>query len=107
VRERKAAEPVASENPEAERAAAAATADDHLDEEGVFLVREGKAVFVPITVGIAGQGHFEVITGVTEGDSVVAGPYEAIRSLEDGKAVRRMPGTEGRRGEQTTARRGS
>jgi HlyD family secretion protein len=107
VRERKAAEPVASENPEAERAAAAATADDRLDEEGVFLVREGKAVFVPITVGIAGQGHFEVITGVTEGDSVVAGPYEAIRSLEDGKAVRRMPGTEGRRGEQTTARRGS
>jgi hypothetical protein len=44
------------------RAAAAATANgESIDQEGVFVVREGKAVFVPVTVGIAGQGYFEVL----------------------------------------------
>ncbi|MEO5510596.1 MAG: efflux RND transporter periplasmic adaptor subunit [Longimicrobiales bacterium] len=69
------------------------------DQEGVFVVRGGKAQFVPVRIGIAGKEHFEVLGGVTEKDSVVAGPYEIIRTLENGKAVRPMigaaPGTTG------------
>lgn len=70
--------------------AAAATAAGSNDVEGVFVVRDGIAHFVPVTVGVAGREHFEVISGVSAGDSVVSGPYEAIRALIDGQAVRRM-----------------
>lgn len=58
--------------------------------EGVFRVRQGQVTFVPVTVGIAGQEHFEVISGVSPGDSVVAGPYQSIRELRDGDSVRRL-----------------
>lgn len=55
--------------------------------EGVFVVREGVAVFSPVTVGIAGQEYFEVVSGLDAGDSVVSGPYQVVRTLEDGSAV--------------------
>jgi HlyD family secretion protein len=59
------------------------------DTEGVFLIRAGKAHFVAVEVGIAGADYFEVLAGLAEGDTVVAGPYDAIRSLEDQRPVRR------------------
>ena len=92
VREREAAQPVPQEDSTAQAASQAAVQGRQQDEEGVYVVREGKAVFVPVQVGIAGTEHFEVLSGVTEADSVIAGPYEAIRSLEDGQTVRPMPG---------------
>ena len=63
------------------------------DQEGVFVVRGGKSQFVPVTIGIAGKEHFEILSGVTEKDSVIAGPYEIIRTLENGKTVRPLPAT--------------
>ena len=56
--------------------------------EGVFVIREGRVTFTPVVVGIAGQEYFEVISGVSLGDSIVSGPYQVIRELEDGEAVR-------------------
>lgn len=56
--------------------------------EGVFVIREGRVTFTPVVVGIAGQEYFEVISGVSLGDSIVSGPYQVIRELEDGDAVR-------------------
>ena len=56
--------------------------------EGVFVIREGKAYFTPVQVGIAGQEYFEVISGLSLGDSVVSGPYQVVRTLEDSAAVR-------------------
>lgn len=58
--------------------------------EGVFVVREGKARFVPVQVGIVGQEHFEILSGVQPGDTVVTGPYQRIRELSDGDAVRAL-----------------
>lgn len=56
--------------------------------EGVFVVRQGVARFVPVKVGIAGQEHFEVLEGLSLGDSIVAGPYQTIRDLKDSTTVR-------------------
>ncbi len=56
--------------------------------EGVFVIREGRVTFTPVQVGIAGQEYFEVVSGVSLGDSIVSGPYQVIRELEDGEAVR-------------------
>lgn len=56
--------------------------------EGVFVIREGRVTFTPVQIGIAGQEYFEVVSGVALGDSIVSGPYQVIRELEDGDAVR-------------------
>jgi len=58
------------------------------ETEGVFVVRDGRAVFVPVTVGIAGERYFEVKSGVKEGDSVITGPFASVRQLADGEQVR-------------------
>ena len=56
--------------------------------EGVFVVRDNKAVFEPITTGIAGEKFFEVTSGLKEGDSVIVGPFASVRTLADGAAVK-------------------
>jgi HlyD family secretion protein len=58
------------------------------EAEGVFVVREDKATFRPVKVGIAGDEYFEVIDGLREGETIVAGTYQAIRDLKDGARVR-------------------
>jgi HlyD family secretion protein len=58
------------------------------ETEGVFIVREGRATFRPVKVGIAGDEYFEVLDGLREGETIVAGTYQAIRDLKDGDRVR-------------------
>jgi HlyD family secretion protein len=67
------------------------TAKNKHETEGVFLVRNGLAFFQPVKVGIAGEEHFEVLNGLKEGDSIVAGSYQAIRELKDSTRVRSSP----------------
>jgi HlyD family secretion protein len=55
--------------------------------EGVFLVRDGKAVFAPVKIGIAGDKYYEVLGGLKEGDEVVTGPPTAARTLKEGDTV--------------------
>lgn len=92
VRERKDLEKLDSElTPDQEAAVREVMGDEDGDIEGVFVVREGRARFTPVRVGITGREHFEVLSGLAEGDSVVAGPYEAVRSLKDGALIRALP----------------
>jgi HlyD family secretion protein len=59
------------------------------DVEGVFVVgKDNKVTFRPVKVGIAGEKHFEVLSGLKAGDKIVAGTYQAIRELKDGALVR-------------------
>jgi len=58
------------------------------ESEGVFIVHSGVATFRPVKVGIAGEEHFEVVSGVHQGDTIVAGPYQAVRDLKEGARVR-------------------
>lgn len=59
------------------------------DVEGVFVVgTDNKVTFRPVKVGIAGEKHFEVMTGLKPGEKIVAGTYQAIRELKDGTVVR-------------------
>lgn len=62
--------------------------DDADPIEGVFVITEGRAYFTPVEVGIAGQEYFEVTSGLSLGDSIVSGPYQVVRTLEEGTAVR-------------------
>jgi HlyD family secretion protein len=58
------------------------------ETEGVFVLRDTKAEFVPVKVGIAGERYFEVLSGVKEGDRVITGPFASVRQLADGEAVK-------------------
>jgi HlyD family secretion protein len=58
------------------------------DVEGVFVVENGEARFRHVRVGIAGEKFFEVESGLTEGESVVSGPFKAIGDLRDGDRVK-------------------
>src|SRR5712692_3426753 len=58
------------------------------ETEGVFVVQNGKATFRPVKVGIAGDEYFEVLEGLRQDETIVAGPYQAIRDLHDGAAVK-------------------
>jgi HlyD family secretion protein len=59
------------------------------DVEGVFVVgTDNKVTFRPVKVGIAGEKHFEVLSGLKKGDKIVAGTYQAIRELKDGAMIR-------------------
>jgi HlyD family secretion protein len=61
------------------------------DVEGVFVVgTDNKVTFRPVKVGIAGEKHFEVLSGLKDGDKIVGGTYQAIRELKDGTLVRDM-----------------
>jgi HlyD family secretion protein len=55
--------------------------------EGVFLIRDGKAEFVPVKLGIAGERYFEVTGGVQDGDRVITGPFDSVRNMFDGDPV--------------------
>jgi HlyD family secretion protein len=56
--------------------------------EGVFVVRDNKALFVPVKTGIAGDKYFEALDGLQAGDSVVVGPFASVRELADGAVVK-------------------
>jgi len=60
--------------------------------EGVFTVADGKAKFVVVKTGIAGDKYFEVLSGVKDGDLVITGPFASVRELADGKAVKTTTG---------------
>ncbi len=60
-----------------------------VETEGVFVVGEDNTVtFRPVTVGVAGREHFEVLEGLEEGDLIVSGSYQAIRQLQHGDLVK-------------------
>ncbi len=90
VRERGNVKALPSDDPKAKQAGEAAERDKSQDEEGVFVVKDGKAKFVQVKTGITGREHFEVLQGLTTSDTVVAGPYEAVRALENDKPVKPM-----------------
>lgn len=71
-------------------AASGSDRDAPEDVEGAFVVSGGVVEFVPVEIGIAGQEYFEVVSGLAEGDSVVAGPYQRIRQLRSGDEIRIM-----------------
>ena len=59
---------------------------------GVFAVRDGTVKFTPVTTGIIGGLSIEV-DGVSEGTSIVSGPFQVLREMKDGDAVRARAAT--------------
>jgi HlyD family secretion protein len=58
------------------------------DVQGVFVIRNKKAMFVPVTTGITGTTDIEVLDGLKEGDEVITGSYKVLRTLRPGSSVK-------------------
>ena len=58
------------------------------DVQGVFVIRKGKAVFVPVSTGITGTTDIEVLDGLKEGDEVITGSYKILRTLRPGTNIK-------------------
>jgi HlyD family secretion protein len=56
--------------------------------QGVFVVRNGKAVFQKVDTGITGVTNIEVLQGLKPGDQIVTGNYQAIRTLRNEAKVK-------------------
>jgi HlyD family secretion protein len=80
-RRRRSVEPTAS-------AAELPDGQTRKETEGVFVLRDGRAEFVPVKVGIAGDKYFEVLSGLKAGDQVITGPFNNVRNLRDGDEVK-------------------
>jgi HlyD family secretion protein len=69
-------------------AADASKDKDKTEIQGVFILRNHKAEFVPVDTGIAGTTDIEVIKGLKEGDEIVTGSYKVLRTLRPGSSVK-------------------
>ena len=56
--------------------------------QGVFVIRNRKAEFVPVETGIAGTTDIEVLKGLGDGDEIVTGSYKVLRTLRPGSSVK-------------------
>jgi HlyD family secretion protein len=82
-------------NPEDDRAKGSvqAASSKGASVQGVFVVDKDKgklrAKFVPVTTGITGATDIEVLSGLTEGQEIVTGPYKTLRALKGNALVKR------------------
>jgi len=56
--------------------------------EGVFLTEDGKARFRPVKTGATGEMEIELLEGLTEGATVITGPYKVLRTIQEWDAVK-------------------
>jgi HlyD family secretion protein len=61
--------------------------------QGVYILAlvDGslRPTFVPVTTGVTGTTDIEVLSGVKEGDEIVTGRYQILRTLHSGVLVKR------------------
>lgn len=60
--------------------------------QGVYVVKHEakklRASFVPVKTGITGATDIEVLSGLSDGQEIVTGPYKILRSLKSGTAIK-------------------
>jgi HlyD family secretion protein len=58
------------------------------EQEGVFVMAGGKARFRPVRTGLMGDLTVEVVSGLQGGETLIVGPFKALRELKGGEPVR-------------------
>ena len=56
--------------------------------EVVFCVEEGHAVAKQVKLGISDDSHYEIISGLQEGETIITGPFRVLsRTLKNDDLV--------------------
>jgi HlyD family secretion protein len=58
------------------------------DEEGVYLMEDGKARFQAVKTGLLGELSIEVGSGLKGGETIITGPFKSLRTLKPGDPVK-------------------
>jgi HlyD family secretion protein len=88
IRNRADLEPKGSAKGAVQAAAPEDTSKQKEDIQGVFVIHNKKAEFVPVETGISGTTDIEVTKGVQDGDVVITGSYKVLRTLKPGTSVK-------------------
>jgi HlyD family secretion protein len=56
--------------------------------QGVFVVKDGKAEFQEVKTGISGATDIEVLSGLEDGQQLVTGSYQVIRTIRNNAKVK-------------------
>jgi HlyD family secretion protein len=56
--------------------------------QGVFVIASGKAEFRKVETGITGATDIEVLNGLKDGDEIVTGSYQVIRTIRNEAQVK-------------------
>jgi HlyD family secretion protein len=56
--------------------------------QGLFTVQAGVAKFVPVETGIMGSTDVEITKGIQQGDVIVTGSYQVLRTLKNNTKVK-------------------
>lgn len=56
--------------------------------QGVFVINAGKAQFREVKTGITGATDIEVLSGLKEGDQIITGTYQVIRTIKNDTQVK-------------------
>jgi HlyD family secretion protein len=56
--------------------------------QGVFVINNGKAEFRPVKTGISGSTDVEVLDGLKEGEQILTGSYQVIRTVRNQARVK-------------------
>lgn len=73
---------------EGEKAVGQGKAAPPKEEEGVYLMENGKARFVALKTGLMGELNVEVTEGLKGGETLITGPFKVLRNLKEGDLVR-------------------
>ena len=66
-----------------------ATAPESDKREVVYKVESGKAVLTPVRTGLSDETGVVIVEGLKEGDTVITGPYRAVKTMKNGELVRK------------------
>ena len=69
--------------------------------EAVFVVESKKVHLRPVKSGISDETSVVLLEGIKEGETVVTGPYRALRDLKEGDLVREKKESGGKRDEES------
>jgi HlyD family secretion protein len=68
------------------------------DAEGIFVIENDRAKFVPVETGISDEQNIEIISGLKEKDEIIVGPYKTLRTIKDGNKVKVTKKSKGKKG---------
>ena len=72
-------------------------------QTGVYALRKGKAEFVPVDLGLAGELMVEVQRGLSRDQEIITGPFKTLRTLKDGDRVKLEKAKKGAEGETASS----
>ena len=62
--------------------------DANEEVEGVFVIQDNRAVFVPVVTDVTGTTHIEVTKGLEEKTEIITGSYKVLRTLKNRTKIR-------------------